>query len=169
MTTLEFGLGNPIDENKTSHAPEKFRRARDQLQHQRRGVSHRARNVGDDHQIDVARPARAKAQIGKCTAALNGGTDSAPKIEASARAPSCSRLPRRHPKASRNRRQRIARLVEFQVGVSLEWGPLDFVQLRLPTALRANAVFEAGFFSLLRRFGFRAILLLPISRPIARG
>src|ERR1700683_2217432 len=105
----------------------------------------------------MARTSRAEVQIGKRTSTLNGGTDSASKIEASAaRHLKASAEP--DPKASRDWRQRIARLVVFHIRVLLEWSSQDFVQLCSLTALRAIMLVEAGFFGFICRSS--AILLM---------
>src|SRR5579872_6329868 len=133
MLLLEAGFREAIDKDEASHAAKKLRRACDQLEHERRGIAHRAGDVREDHQIDVPRTSRAKTQIGQSAAALDRRADSAPEIEPSrVRHTQASAKP--HPKASRDWCKRIARFVEFQIGVLLEWRAFDLFPSRVMPA-----------------------------------
>src|SRR5580658_7255216 len=81
MAILEVGLRQMVDVHETADAAEASARTRHQFEHQLRGVADRARDVGEDYEIDVARTARAEVEIDHRAAALHRGANRAAEID----------------------------------------------------------------------------------------
>src|SRR5579862_838777 len=167
MILLKARLRQPIDEDETSHAAKELRGTRGQLEHQRRGIAYRAGNVGEDHQIDVARTARAKLQLRERAAMLNRRADGAAEIDASplrhAQTP-----PEPDPEPPRDRGERIARLVEFEIRVALEGSALDLPAPRVMTARLRGILFAGGSIALRCFTTFFTTFILTVRFGLAR-
>ncbi len=124
MALLEVGLGQMVHVNETADPAEASMRAGDQFEHQLRGIADRSRDIGEDHEIDMARPARAKVEIDKSAAALDCRANRAPEVDSAG--PRQAQPPAQsNPEAPNQRRQSLARFVVVEVGKFLEGHPLD--------------------------------------------
>ena len=124
MSLLEIGFGQMVHVNEAADPAEASVRAGDQFEHQLRGVADRSRNIGENHEIDMARPARAEVEIDKSAAALQPRTNRTPEIDSAG--PRQAEPPAQsNPEAANQRRQSLARLVVVEIGKLLERHPLD--------------------------------------------
>ena len=132
-----------VDVDETADAAEASARAGDQFEHQLSGVADRARDVGEDHQIDVARPARAEVEIDKNAAALHRGANRAPEVD-SAGVRQAEPASKSNAEAANQRRESLARLVVFEVGEEVERHSLDRAEPRNAGAIEAGRVRDSA-------------------------
>ena len=129
MALLEIRLRQMIDVHETADAAEASARTRHQFEHQLRGVADRARDVGEDDEIDVARTARAKFEIDQRAAALHRGANRAAEVD-SAGVRETQPASEPNPEAANQGSERVARLVVIEVGEIVERHPLDGAEAR---------------------------------------
>ena len=129
MALLEVRLRQMVHVHETADAAEAFARTRHQFEHQLRGVADGARDVGEDHEIDVARTSRTEVEIDQRTAALHRRANRAPEVD-SAGARQSQPPSEPNPEAANQRRERVASLVVVKVGELVERHPLDRAESR---------------------------------------
>src|SRR5512135_3499666 len=130
-----------IDEDEAANASKVSVNTGRELKHQRRAISHRAGNIGQDEKVSVPRAARAKAQVGQCAAMLQGGADGAAEIDPAAwRA--VKPAAQSHTETARERRQGVARGLVVEVGIRGEGHPPRVAKLSLAARVHSEL---AGF------------------------